>query len=103
MTRTKSSIFATFAALLIGGLVINPASAAVKWSDISAVTHSAGTATALPQVGGFDAFSRTDVSAVTHGAVPVEAKQVGRTSARNYSRSDVTAITHNQGLTLPSG
>ena len=95
MTRTKSRIAATFAALLIGGLMINPASAAVKWSDISSVTHGAGTETVLPQVGGSHAFSDTDVSAVTHDAVSTEAKKVGRTSARNYSRSDVTAVTHN--------
>jgi len=64
-------------------------------NDVTCWSSRLLTASAHTKVGDFDAFSRTDVSAVTHGAVPVEAKQVGRTSARNYSRSDVTAITHN--------
>ena len=94
MTRTKNTIAATFTALVFGGLMINPASAAVKFSDISSVTHGNG-AMAQPTVGGSDAFSRTDLSAVTHGSASMEARQVGRYSGKNYSRSDITAITHN--------
>lgn len=95
MSRSKSTIAVTLAAVLIGGLMINPASAAVRWSDISSVTHGTETDTALPHIGGSDAFSRTDVSAVTHGSVHEDVKQVGRISIRNYSRSDITAVTHN--------
>jgi len=94
MTRTKNTIAATFAALLIGGLMINPASAAVKWSDISAVTHSANTKSILPHVGGPKLFNRSDVSAVTHRSAPSAVLPVGR-SGKNYSRNDITAVTHN--------
>ena len=94
MTRTKNTIAATFAALLVGGLMINPASAAVKFSDISSVTHGSAEM-AQPTTSGADRFSRTDLTAVTHAAGSAEAKQVGRYSGKNYSRSDITSVTHN--------
>ena len=94
MTRTKNTIAATLAALMIGGLTINPAAAAAKWSDISSVTHGNGTMVE-PTVGGSDAFSRTDLTAVTHGSQSMEAKQIGRFASKNYRGSDITAITHN--------
>jgi len=94
MTRTNSTVAATLTALLIGGLTISPASAATKWSDISAVTHGGG-ATAQPKAGSSDAYSRTDLSAVTHGSKSTAAEQIGRFSSDNYSASDITSITHN--------
>ncbi len=94
MTRTNNTIAALFATLFVAGLMINSASAAARWSDISSVTHS-NTPTVLSITGGSDTFSRTDVTAVTHGSVTTEARQVGRTSPKNYSRSDITSITHN--------
>ena len=59
MTRTKNTIAATFAALLVGGLMINPAS--------TAVTHAAGSAEAK-QVGRYSGknYSRSDITSVTH-------------------------------------
>ena len=80
----------TIAAALLG-LSLN-AFAAV--SDISTVTHGAS-AVAKPQASGSDAFSRTDLSAVTHGSASNEAKQVGRYSENNYRASDITSVTHN--------
>jgi hypothetical protein len=94
MTHTRNTIAATFAAIVIGGLTMSHASAATKWSDISAVTHGGG-ATAQPKAGSSDAYSRTDLSAVTHGSKSTAAKQIGRFSSDNYSASDITSITHN--------
>ncbi len=93
MIRTKNMI-AIAAAMLVGGLMINPASAASKWSDISSVTHGSGAMT-TPEVGGKDAYSRTDLSAVTHLSASQQATQVGRYSEKNYRASDITSITHN--------
>lgn len=93
MTRTKN-IVAIAAALMIGGLMTGPASAASKWSDISSVTHGSG-GMAKAQVGGMDNYNRTDLSAVTHGSAKNEAKQLGRFESKNYRASDITAITHN--------
>jgi hypothetical protein len=97
-------LFTTIIAAALFGLSLN-AFAAV--SDISTVTHGAS-AVAKPQVGGSDAFSRTDLSAVTHGSASNtdlsavthgsasnEAKQVGRYSENNYRASDITSVTHN--------
>ena len=86
MTRTSNMIAAMFVTLFVAGLMIGSASAAVRWSDISSVTHS-NAPTILPKTGGPDVFSRTDLSAV--------ARQIGRTSPKNYSRSDITSVTHN--------
>ena len=93
MTRTKNMI-AIATAMLVGGLMVNPASAANKWSDISSVTHGSG-AMATPEVGGKDAYNRTDLSAVTHRSASQQATQVGRYSEKNYRASDITSITHN--------
>ena len=94
MTRTNNMIAAMFATLFVAGLMINSASAAVRWSDISSVTHSNAPAV-LPKTGGANTFSQTDLSAVTHGSVSNETRQVGRISPKNYSRSDITSVTHN--------
>lgn len=95
MTRTQNTIAATFAALLIGGLMINPASAAVKRSDISSVTHGAISVKADQVSGRYEEFSRADISSVTHRAVPVGANTIGKTSAANYSSFDLNSITNN--------
>ena len=94
MTRTKNTIAATLAALFVGGLTMNAASAATKWSDLTAVTHG-GSATAGMKVVGSNAYGRTDLSAVTHGSDSSGQKQVGRYSSDNYSPTDITTITHN--------
>lgn len=93
MTRTKN-VIAIAAAMLVGGMMINPATAATKWSDISSVTHGSE-AMAKPVVGGKDGFARTDLSAVTHGSASQEVTQVGRYAEKNYRASDITSITHN--------
>ena len=94
MTLTRNMIAAMFATLFVAGLTISSASAAVRWSDISSVTHS-NAPTVLPTTGGSDAFSSTDLSAVTHGSVEAEARQVGRVSPKNFSRGDISSVTHN--------
>ena len=96
MTLTRNAIAICATALLISGLMTSRASAAVKWSDISTVTHNASSETALPHVGGPKPFNRTDVSAVTHRSAPSAVLPVGR-SGKNHSRNDITAVTHNQG------
>lgn len=95
MTRTKNTIAASFAALLIGGLLMNPASAAVKWSDISAVTHDSAAATLNVDAGRADQFSRADLSSVTHKAVAAGTKPITKASGKNFSRNDISAVTHN--------
>jgi hypothetical protein len=67
MKLTKSTLAATFAALLIGGLAINPASAAVRGSDLTSVTH---------------------------GSISEQANPFGPVSAKQYSRGDIGAVTH---------
>ena len=94
MTRTKNTVAAAIAALMFGGVMISPASAASKWSDISSVTHGKE-AMVQPNVGGSDAYRGTDLSAVTHGTASMEATQIGRFDAKNYRATDITAITHN--------
>ena len=49
MKLTKSTVAATLAALLIGGLAISPASAAVR-SDLNSVTHGSIQEQANPSV-----------------------------------------------------
>ncbi len=93
MTRTKNTL-AIAAALFVGGLMVNPASAATNWSDLSAVTH-VGAEMGQTMVGRTNATNLSDLTAVTHGRSMVEAKQIGRFSADNYRASDITAITHN--------
>ena len=100
MKRTKYTIATTFAALMIGSLTINTASAAVKiqdqtWGDLNSVTHSAVVETGQGQAGHVpNEFSRTDLSAVTHRSVPLGTTAIGRDSGSEYSRNDLTATTH---------
>ena len=83
-------ITTTIAAALFG-LSLNTFAAV---SDLSSVTH-AGAEMGSKTVGGQDAISNTDLTAVTHGPAVNEVKQVGRFAAKNYRASDITAITHN--------
>jgi len=96
MKLNKNTFAATVAALLIGGLSINSASAAVKtWGDLTFTTHGP----VADQVSPFNStatqqYSRTDISAVTHGD-SVEASTYTAGSAGNYGWSDISSITHN--------
>ena len=92
MKLTKSTLAATFAALLIGGLAISPASAAVKGSDLTSVTHGSVAEQANPfgAVAGKQ-FSRSDIAAVTHKA----AGSNGRLEGNQYRWSDINAVTQN--------
>ena len=94
MTRTENTIAAIFSTLFVARMMIDTASTAVKWSDIPSVTHS-NAPTVLPTTDGSDAFSRTYLSAVTHGSVAVKVGQLGRVSPKNFSRGDITSVTHN--------
>jgi len=93
MIVSKSTLIATFAAVVLGAAMITPASAASKWSDISAVTNR-NEPTIHPTVGGKESFSPTDLSAVTHKNLPNNPKQISHVSSANYSGSDLTAVTH---------
>jgi hypothetical protein len=99
MTFNKHAIAATFAAVVIGGLTSNPASAAAPvygWSDISAATHKGSTASGITQVGQTSGeYGRNDVSALTNGSLPMGVKPLAKASVNGYSRNDITAITHN--------
>lgn len=99
MTITKKTIAATFTAVLIGSLSINPASAAVPtygWSEVSFVTHGGSAASSSTQIGHISGeFNRNDLSAITHKSVPVGVKPLAKASFNGYSRNDITAITHN--------
>jgi hypothetical protein len=92
MKLTKSTLAATFAALLIGGLAISPASAAVKGSDLTAVTHGSAQEQSNPfgPVAGKQ-YSRSDIEAVTHQA----SGENGRKSGNGARWSDITSVTHN--------
>jgi hypothetical protein len=92
MKLTKSTLAATFAALLIGGLAISPASAAVKGSDLTAVTHGSAQEQSNPfgPVAGKQ-YSRGDIAAVTHNG----SGSNGRLSGNNYRWSDINAVTRN--------
>ena len=83
-------ITTTIAAALLG-LSLNAVAAV---SDLSSVTH-AGAEMGNKTVGGQDAITSSDLTAVTHGPAMNEVKQVGRFAAKNYRASDITAITHN--------
>jgi hypothetical protein len=112
MKFTKSTLAATFAALLLGGLTINPASAAVrgayrpaekstdsfyKWSDISSLTNGlASKDVSTPQFGDLENFYKwSDRNFTSQSRVPSTLKPIGH-SAANFSKlSDITSTTHN--------
>jgi hypothetical protein len=91
MKLTKNTLAATFAALLIGGLAISPASAAVKGSDLTAVTHGSAQEKSNPfgPVAGKQ-YSRSDIAAVTHQG----SGENGRISANQFRWSELGAVTN---------
>lgn len=93
MTLSRQTFATALAAALFGALMINPAFAASKWSDVTAVTNH-GHEMTHPTSGGKEAFSPGDLSAVTHRGVDGVAKPVGHISAANYGESDITSVTH---------
>ncbi|MGD2141013.1 MAG: hypothetical protein PVH25_11485 [Burkholderiales bacterium] len=93
MILNKSTIAATCAVVVFGALMISPASAASKWSDLSSVTKGADDMI-HPTAGGKESFSPTDLSAVTHKDLTGTGKQIGHVSTANYRGTDLTAVTH---------
>ena len=96
MKLTKTTLAATLAALMIGGLSVNSASAAVKtWGDLTFTTHGAvaDEVSALNPVTS-QQYSRTDISAITHGD-SAEASTYTADSTGNYGWSDISSVTHN--------
>jgi len=98
MTRTKTTIAATFAAVLIGGLLINSAQAAAQrhnWGDLSSVTNAGARKADMTQIGHTSKeFSRDDLSAITHRSAPDGLKPMVKATGSMYSHNDITAITH---------
>ena len=96
MKFNKNTFAATVAALLIGGLSVNSASAAVKtWGDLTFTTHGPVAEEISPFNGAANQqYNRTDISAITHGE-SVEASTFTAGSAGNYGWSDISSITHN--------
>lgn len=96
MKLTKNILAASFAALLIGGLSVNSASAAVKsWGDLTLTTHGsiADEVNPFGPVTG-QTYSRSDISAITHrGSAGVST--YNRVAANNYGWSDISSVTHN--------
>jgi len=98
MKLTKTTFAATFAALLIGGLTMTPASAAVRttgdsWVDLSFTTHSQTAVAANP----FSAtpnhtYSRADISSLTHRNLT--GVTTSRLTTGNHGWSDISSITH---------
>jgi hypothetical protein len=112
MKLTKTTIATTIAALFVGGLMINPASAAVRdsfrmsedsaenfyrWSDISALTHGiAANEDRELQSGRIDGFYKwSDRNYKSYSRVPSELKPVGKSAKSFYKWSDINALTHN--------
>ena len=96
MKFNKNTFAATIAALLIGGLSITSASAAVKtWGDLTFTTHYpvADEVSPFNSTGNLH-HSRTDISAITHGD-RIESSTYSAASAGNYSWSDISSVTHN--------
>ena len=98
MTHTKTTIAVTFATVLFGGVMINPASAAVRshnWSDLTSITNAGAHDSGMTQIGRTSKeFSFDDLSAVTHSSIPVGVKPMVKATGKMYSRNDITAITH---------
>jgi len=111
MKRAITTIAATITALIFGGLMINPASAAVKdayrisedaagnfyrWSDISALTHGLGsdTGNAL-QTGRIEGFYKWSDRNFKQSDAPSALKPVGKSAASFYKWSDINAVTSN--------
>jgi hypothetical protein len=98
MTRTTSTVAATLTALLIGGLTMNIAAAAQRWSDISSVTHGdAYNGTKEQQFGRLsgDFYKWSDKGSLSKSRVGTSPKPVAQSGAANANWSDLTSITHN--------
>ena len=110
MKLTKTTIAATIAALFVGGLMISPASAAVRdsfrmsedlagnfyrWSDISALTHGIAAIDGNElQSGRIDGFYRwSDRNHKSHSGVPSGVKPVGKAASNFYKWSDINSLT----------
>jgi hypothetical protein len=110
MKSTKKTIAATFAVLLIGGLAINPASAAVrdsyksadqpvdgffKWSDIGYLTHRSVSPSKdtleLGQTKGF--YKWSDLNFDDRSSF--EKKKLVDHIDSFYKWSDINSVTHN--------
>ena len=91
MKLTKNSVAATFAALLIGGLSIGSASAAVQGFDLTSATHGANTNQSNPfgPVAGQE-YSRADVASITHKGTGANSPK----SDKGASWSDINNVTH---------
>jgi len=91
MRLTKNTVTATFAALLIGGLTISPASAAVQGFDLTSATHGANTNQANPfgPVAGQE-YSRADIASVTHKGTGSNRQK----SDKGSNWSDISNVTH---------
>jgi len=109
MTCTKKTIAATFAVLLIGGLTLNTASAAVrdsydrtekpvnsfyKWSDIWCQTNgSVSTPTETMELGQMEGFYKwSDLN--FDGRKAFEKKKLVDHIDNFYKWSDLNAVTH---------
>ena len=111
MELPKTTIAGTITALFIGGMTINPASAAVRdsykmsedsaanfyrWSDISALTHgSAADSGHALQSGRIEGFYKWSDRNFRNNRVPSDLQPVGKSAASFYKWSDINALTHN--------
>ncbi|UCH49831.1 MAG: hypothetical protein JSU95_08750 [Betaproteobacteria bacterium] len=112
MKLTKTTIAVTIAALFVGGLMISPASAAVRdsfrmsedsagnfyrWSDISALTHGIaandGNELKSGRIDGF--YKWSDLNHKKYSGVPSGAKPVTKSANNFYKWSDINSLTHN--------
>ena len=100
MKLNKRTFAATFAALLIGGFAINPASAAVErfgdtWGDLSSITHGPATTAQVNPFGPTPShkYSRADISSLTHR--DIAGTSTGSLTRKNFGWSDISSITHN--------
>ena len=93
MILNRNTVGTAFAIAVFGALMANPAFAASKWSDVTAVTNN-GHEMTHPESGGKEVFSPGDLSSVTHRGVGGSAKPVGHISSANYAESDLTSVTH---------
>ena len=98
MKRFNNTFAASFVALAIGSLVINPASAAVvrsSFGDLTSVTHRGADTTGMTESGRtIKEFNRNDISAVTHRWIPEGVKPFTKESGKAYRQTDLTTITN---------
>ena len=110
MNLTKTTIVATIAALTFGGLMINPASAAVRdsyrisqdsagnfyrWSDITALTNGLGSDNPL-RTGQIEGFYKWSDRNFKQSGVPSGLKPIGKSAASFYKWSDINFVTSHQ-------